>query len=73
VAATSIRDIADIAGVSPGHRMGRPARGGVEPRHRPHERGIERHLEASFADPAQLERWNRATNALFQEGLYRRP
>jgi AcrR family transcriptional regulator len=33
---------------------------------------IERHLEASFTDPAQLERWNRATNALFQEGLYRR-
>jgi AcrR family transcriptional regulator len=34
---------------------------------------IERHLPAPFGDPAQLERWNQATNALFHQGLYRRP
>ena len=32
---------------------------------------IERHLPAPFTDPRQLERWNQATNALFQRGLYR--
>jgi len=32
---------------------------------------IERHLTAPFTDPDQLERWNQATNALFQHGLYR--
>jgi AcrR family transcriptional regulator len=32
---------------------------------------IERHLPAAFTDPDQLERWNQASNALFQHGLYR--
>jgi AcrR family transcriptional regulator len=32
---------------------------------------IENCLAAPFDDPAQLERWNQATNALFQRGLYR--
>jgi TetR/AcrR family transcriptional regulator, regulator of cefoperazone and chloramphenicol sensitivity len=32
---------------------------------------IERHLAAPFTDPAELERWNQASNALFQHGLYR--
>lgn len=32
---------------------------------------IERHLPAPFTDPDELERWNQASNALFQHGLYR--
>ncbi len=32
---------------------------------------IERHLPAPFTDPEELDRWNQATNALFQRGLYR--
>jgi AcrR family transcriptional regulator len=32
---------------------------------------IERHLPAPFDDPAQMARWNEATNALFYRGLYR--
>ena len=33
---------------------------------------IDRHLPAPFFTPAQLERWNAASNALFREGTYRR-
>ena len=33
---------------------------------------IDRHLPAPFSTPAQLERWNTASNALFREGTYRR-
>jgi TetR/AcrR family transcriptional regulator, regulator of cefoperazone and chloramphenicol sensitivity len=33
---------------------------------------IERHLPQPFFTPAQLERWNAASNALFREGAYRR-
>jgi len=32
---------------------------------------IDRHLPAPFFTPAQLERWNAASNALFREGTYR--
>jgi len=32
---------------------------------------IERNLPAPFTDPVQLERWNQASNALFQQGIYR--
>jgi AcrR family transcriptional regulator len=32
---------------------------------------IDRHLPAPFSTPAQLERWNAASNALFREGTYR--
>ena len=32
---------------------------------------IERHLPAPFTEPHELERWNQATNGLFQRGLYR--
>jgi TetR/AcrR family transcriptional regulator, regulator of cefoperazone and chloramphenicol sensitivity len=32
---------------------------------------IERHLPAPFTDQHELERWNQASNALFQHGLYR--
>jgi AcrR family transcriptional regulator len=32
---------------------------------------IDRHLPAPFFTPAQLERWNTASNALFREGTYR--
>jgi hypothetical protein len=31
---------------------------------------IERHLPAPFTDAGQLERWNQASNALFQQGVY---
>ncbi len=34
---------------------------------------IDRHLPEPFMTPDQLERWNVAGNALFSEGLYRRP
>jgi AcrR family transcriptional regulator len=33
---------------------------------------IERHLPEPFFTPAQLDRWNAASNALFGEGTYRR-
>jgi AcrR family transcriptional regulator len=33
---------------------------------------IDRHLPAPFFTPAQLDRWNAASNALFREGTYRR-
>jgi AcrR family transcriptional regulator len=32
---------------------------------------IEGHLEAAFFEPAQLDRWNEASNALFRHGVYR--
>ena len=35
------------------------------------QRAIERHLPEPFFAPAQLDRWNAATNALFREGMYR--
>jgi AcrR family transcriptional regulator len=34
---------------------------------------IDRHLPEPFFTPEQLERWNAASNALFREGIYRRP
>jgi hypothetical protein len=33
---------------------------------------VDRHLPEPFFTPAQLERWNAASNALFREGTYRR-
>jgi AcrR family transcriptional regulator len=35
------------------------------------EDAVDRHLPQRFFTPAQLERWNAASNALFREGTYR--